>query len=287
MEKTLPEFKGKALIDPSVALPHIGFLEGDFGEAFLEEYKGRSNSDYKGARQLDVLRYNGQTVTGSNPFTVVLANQILSQEGLRTASQADLETAMRVGAMDLRGTYEDTALVLRSDEDRDWSANTAIARDLGKQLKARGIKYSAKSPAVIPLTSLELNTADNNYRLSFRLTEDGKVYEAQILSGDGDFDSEDLDRKTGLPRKLMGGKRHLYTRGNGLSGLYLDDDLNVISDGRGLDNSDDDGRVVVVSAEGTSPDLDKYLERLKESKDAEVAKIEARYQKAEAILRGK
>src|SRR3989304_9360456 len=112
MEKRLPQFKGKALVEIPENIPQAGFLEGDFGKAFLDEYKGRVKSDYNGNSKLDILRYGDNIVKGSNPFAVVLANQILRQEGLRTASQADLEKALRVGTLNLIGTYEDTALVL-------------------------------------------------------------------------------------------------------------------------------------------------------------------------------
>jgi len=36
---------------------------------------------------LNVLSYSNDVVKGSNPFAVVLANQVLREEGLRTATQ--------------------------------------------------------------------------------------------------------------------------------------------------------------------------------------------------------
>ena len=286
--KTKPTFKGKALIEVPSVVPQIGYLEGDFGKEFLEEYKGRVDSDYNGNSALNVLRYNGSTVTGSNPFAVVLANQILRQEGLRTATQADLETAMRIGAMDFRGTYEETGLFLRTEEDRDYSRNTPLAKDLGKQLKARGIKFSPKNPVVIPLTDLELQRAENNYGLTFKIrdstiSEEADIYEVPILGEEGKFDSEDINEKTGFPGKLGKGNRYLYTRDSGLSRLYLDNGLSVGSDYWGLVNSDDYGRVVVVSAFGTSPKLAK----LQKMRDDEVAKIDKRYQAAVKVFKGK
>lgn len=283
--ETKPAFKGKPLIEVPF-IPQIGFLEGDFGKAFLEEYQGKVNADYNGNSALNVLRYNGNTVTGSNPFAVVLANQILGQEGLRTATQADLEKVLKLGVLPLKGTYEDTGLVLRTEEDQDYSKNTPLAQDLGRQVKARKIKFSPKAPVMIPLTELEMQKAENGYGLTFKLKDDGKIYRVPVLSRDKSFSF--TDETTGLPREASNeGNRNLYTRDSGLSGLYLVNNLNLDSNYGVLDNSFDDGRVVAVSAEGTSLDFDKYLVKLQKVRDEEVAEVQKRYEKAEAVLRGK
>ncbi len=275
--ETKPAFKGRPLVEISSVVPQIGLLEGDFGKAFLEEYQGRMNSDYNGNSTLNVLRYNGNVVTGSNPFSVVLANQILRQEGLRTASQADLETAMRIGAMNFRGTYEDTALVLRTEDDKDYSRNTHLAKDLGRQLKERGLKFGAKSPVVIPLTGLDLQRAENEYGLTFKLREDAEFYEAPILTKEGNFNSEDIDERTGLPKQVKGGNRTLYSRNSGLSGLFLYGGLDLYSYYGYLDFSFEYGRVVLVSAAGARADFDQRLTGLEtqrqEAHQAYLAKL--------------
>jgi len=164
MADKLPPFPGKPLIEIPVFIPTANFLEGDFGKAVLEEYQGRSKADYGSAPALNVLEYvqtDGPTgisvvggvrfeqgyVKGSNPFAVVLVNQIISSEGLRTATQADLERVLKVNALPLRGQYEDTGLVLRTDGD----PNEYLAKDLMAQIKARNPK--AKMPAMVPLFS--------------------------------------------------------------------------------------------------------------------------------------
>ncbi|MEK9207277.1 MAG: hypothetical protein AAB922_02265 [Patescibacteria group bacterium] len=307
----LPTFKGKPFEIPSFIL-QIGFMEGDFGRAFLEEYYRRVKADYKGNSVLDVLKYENDVVKGSNSFAVVLANQILRQEGLRTATQADLEKALKAGALNLRGTYEDTGLVLMAYADRDNDRNNPLIKDLANQIRAKGIKFNSKNPVIIPLTGLELQIADkyhNDYGLTFRLREDAEAYNSPILVdggltlrtlGDfaldysspplrtpplfknGNFNSEDIDEKTGLPTKLSDGKRTLYARDEGISRLRLDGGLNLSADGRFLDGSGGDdlsvsggcGRVVVVGAEGTLPqNLQVYWENLRRARREEIAKI--------------
>lgn len=245
----LPQFKGKPLIEVPREIPQIGFLKGDFGKAFLEEYKGRVEADYKDSKVLNVLRYDNDVVEGSNPFAVVLANQILRQEGLRTATQADLEKTLRIGALDLRG-YEDTGLALRSEGE----PNTYLARNLMKQIKTRSQKQ--KMPVMIPLNRLELTIdSDSPYGIAFNLTDESEIIDAPILNeSTSNFASEDIDEKTGLPKKLGEGNRKLYTRNSGLSRFFLGVGSKVYSmysgDGDFSDSSDN-GRVVVVSAEGT------------------------------------
>ncbi|HUW43601.1 MAG TPA: hypothetical protein VMV95_01395 [Bacillota bacterium] len=237
MEKTkFPEFKGKSL----------DFLEGDFGKAFLEEYKGRVKSNYDKNSNLNVLGYD-DVVKGSNPFAVVLANQILREENLRTATQADLEKALKIGR-DFQRTYQDTGLVLRNKKDRDYSKNNPLAKDLAKQLKKRGIRFSLKTPVMIPLIGFELEKADNDYGLTFKLREDAEIYEAPILSKPGKFNSKDIDEKTGLPKKISDfGDRPLYAWWFGLSRLDLSSSWFWVSGVKSLGVSYDVGRIVVVS----------------------------------------
>ena len=282
----LPEFKGKPLIEIPEFIPQIGFLEGDFGKAFLNEYQGRAKADYPGNSVLGVLNYDSGVVKGSNPFAVVLANKILRQNGLKTATQADLEKLLKIGG-DLRGTYEDTGLVLRSEDDNDYSKNTPLAKGLAEQVRTRGIKFSPKNPIMIPLTELELEKADNGYGLTFRLREDAQIYEVPILSNDGQFNSEDVDEKTGLPTKLGKGNRTLYTRNSGLSRLYLNDGLGLYSDGRNLGGSSDYGRVVVVSGEATSPKnlQDELMEKINAQYKTQLDDLNFRRTEAEKAVR--
>lgn len=246
METRLPTFRGTPLTENPAETLQIGFLEGGFGIAFIEEYNERVKYKYKGNSALNILGYNFDVVKGSNPFAVVLANQILRQEGLRTATQADLEKTLRTNALNLAGTYEDTGLVLRSED----NPNTYLAKDLMNQVKKRNNKQNL--PVMIPLTGLELKADSNSSEgLAFNLLENAEVIYAPTLSRDGNFNSEDIDKETGLPTKLGKGNRTLYTRKDGLSRLCFFGGLGVGSGVRGLAVSDDVGRVVVVSAEGT------------------------------------
>ena len=242
----IPTFKGK----PIVEVPKYLFLRGDFGKAVLEEYNGRVQSDYKNNYILRVLSYNDQSniVEGSNPFAVVLVNQILSQEGLRTAPQADLERILKTQALNLSDHYEDSGIVLRSENDPEYAINDHLARNLNKQIKSRDPKV--QYPVMIPLNGLELQEDSNSeYGLSFILADETQIIYAPILKKDGRFSSKDIDENTGLPTRTRSddGERYLCTKQDGLSGLCLNWGLYLNSHWNYLDDSNSDGRVVVVS----------------------------------------
>jgi len=276
------KFQGKPLIELPKEIPSAGFLVGDFGKEFLKEYNGKAKADYSNNSNLQVLNYDDKIVKGSNDFAVVLANQILRQEGLRTATQADLEKILKINALDLRGTYKDSGLVLRSED----GANKYLAQNLAKQLRARNKK--TRFPVAINLADLELvNDKDSNYGLAFKLTERANPIYAPILNKPGNFNSEDIDEKTGLPKQTKGGNRILYTRKDGLSGLCLLRDLNLGSNGGDLASSDSGGRVVAVSAEGASQNLEKYVKKLNQEKARQIAEIEGKYDSALRILTSK
>src|SRR3989344_8991572 len=85
-------------------------LKGQFGKDFLQEYNGRVKRDYDNVSALKVLSFDDSKdqVVGSNPFAVVLANQILKPMGIRTATQAELEQILNQGTIDFKDNYEES-----------------------------------------------------------------------------------------------------------------------------------------------------------------------------------
>lgn len=245
------KFKGFPLIEIPEGTPTIGFLERDFGREFLKEYQGRVGRDYRGNSTLTVLSQQGDRVVGSNSYAVVLANQILAEQGLRTVNQSDLERALKFGVLSLEGEYVNTSLVLNHSYQKHY-----IAKQLVGQLKARDQKI--KYPLLVNLSDLSLKVdPDSNYGLSFVLREDANPIYAPILNSPNmsRFDSEDIDESTGLPKQTKKeGSRSLNVRNNGFlvdeigfGGLCLDWDLGLISDRRNLTESAESGLVVVIN----------------------------------------
>jgi len=243
----LPEFTAAPLIEVPTVIPRANFLTGDFGKAVLDEFKERAEADHDNADVLNVLLYSNNIVKGSNPFAVVLVNQIVSQAGLRTATPADLERVLQCNALPLRGQYEDSALILRSD----GNPNEYLAGDLIKQVQARNPK--AKMPLMIPLAGLELaNDSNSRYGLAFKLKEDAEVIYAPQLAGKNDGKRFSQTDRNGLPILDEEGNRIFYLWNNsGLSRLYLGRNLDLNGNyyDDDLGSSNDGGRVVCVSDE--------------------------------------
>jgi len=241
MEKTESKLSKYELVSEAPKIIKVpGFLSGDFGRDFSEEYQGRMKTDFGNANVLNVLK-DGK---GSNPYAVVLANQILRQVGLRTATPADIERILRQKSLDLSGVYVDTGLVLRSEDE----PNEYLAKDLIRQLGEQ------KLPVMIPLVGLDLRVDSNAPNgLAFNVREDAEIVYDEILNSEcGNFDSDDVDEKTGLPQKLKGGDRYFYTRNSGLSRLYLGGYSDLGSIYWYLADSNVYGRVVITDAEGVA-----------------------------------
>jgi len=274
-----PVNEAKPLIEIPTNIPQIGFLGGEQGK----EIDASVKRDYKDFPVMQVGNYSNGIVKGSNPFYVVGVQSKLPA-GIRVSTQGDLETAMRIAnGLNLRGTYEDTGLVLRTE----GNPNSYLAQNLMKQVKDRNGKRT-RMPVMIPLYGIELVKDQNSPQgLAFKLKDDAEIVYAPILREGGNFSSEDVNIQTGLPKRLGKGDRTLYTISEGLSGWCLGRDLGLGSSGSDLADSSDYGRVVVVGAEGTASNFDKYLIELKKIKDTEDAELQGRFKKAEAVLKGK
>src|SRR3989339_999089 len=241
------EFKGKPTIDLS-GVPIAGFLEGKFGEEIFNEARARAFEKYNSAPSLLTPFYQGGVVRGSNPFYVVLVNEVLRNNklNLHTATPAEIERTLSLGdVLGIKGNYYvDTGLVLRSPQD-SYAPNDPLAKDLTNQLE-KGLGKQLKLPVMIPLKYLDLKNDNNKYGLGLVLREDAEIIQTDVLNQQGKFDQKDINPETGLPREVRReGSRYLYTRSEGLSGLCVDNSLSLYAGWGNFGYSDDSGRVVI------------------------------------------
>ena len=297
--KTLGRWK--PLIEIPEVIPSASFLEGYSVQDYLQLFNETADAQYgDAAGNIKTYDISNDVLVGSSPLANVhareTARKFMGPSDIRLATQADLERALRANALNFRGTYEDSALVLRSAGDRDWTNNDYVACDLAEQIKARDSKLGKlKTPVVIPLNGLDIRRESNSkYGLAFTLREDAEMFEAPILQRNGQFSSADVDAKTGLPTQLKGGNRTLYTRDNGLSRLCLYGDLVLYSDNRDLAGSDSYGRVVLVRGEAARAEFaDKFAKDIAQKKselesryNAERTALDARYAEAIKVFEG-
>jgi len=241
----------KPMIKVPEVVPSASFLAD---KSFLEQYNAVVDSSFKGNKALRVLNYAGGVVKGSNPFAVALVGEMVRPLGYSVATPAQLEQVLASGALSLSGQYEDTGLVLRSEE----NPNEYLAKNLANQVRARGINL--RSPLVVALADVDVvNDQDSNYGLAFKLRDGARIIEAPILKKDGSFSSKDIDVETGLLRKLSNGDRTSYTGSQGLSGLCLSGGLILYSSLEDLAYSSGDGRVVLTCGKATSADFTAQL----------------------------
>ncbi len=273
---------------PPAPIGTYSFLQNQFGEQFLREYNKKVKKDYADAPALKVLSWNDteKVVVGSNPFAIVLINEMLNPQGIRTVTQSDLEHIVRGNLLHLKGHYpqgirtvtqsdlehivrgnllhlkghyEESALVWRSN----GNPNTYLATKIYNQFKSLGKILEENHAYVLPLNAFSLEKDTNAPQgLAFQAgrksipTLMNIYFEAPILMRtSGKYISDtDFDLTRGLPTQVFDSaksvlipNRQLYTRDSGLSRLYLNRNLVVNSSNVDLAYSDDDGRVVLVS----------------------------------------
>ena len=165
-------------------------------------------------------------LTGSNPFMLVhLANSGLLPAGSRLAIRPDLEKAISFDSDFLAGRYADFGLALRTAGD-SYTPNDLLTKILAKQLEQRNIKLG--NGKLIYLNALTIPQDDDSaYGLVFDLKDNAK----ELIRDIEDF-------------------KWNYTRQEGLVGAYLNGDGGWYSDYGDLADSNCDGRVVPISAEG-------------------------------------
>lgn len=278
----------------SVMISHKGacFLEGDFGEEVFNEALERAKRKYGNPEALNpdnhTFTFEDGVVKGSNVFYVVLCNEVIADGGQRVevATQKDLEDLLKAGdPLKFRGNYYgDTGLVSRSNGD-SYKRNDDLAKAMHKVAKER-LGDNLRLPVLFWLKDLKLEKAENPYGLSFILKEGANPVYVPILNQEGNFGSEDIDKKTGLPTKVgEKGDRMLYTRSEGLSRLYLDGDLGVGSDWNDLSVSGSDGRVVICGEAAQNEDAEAKLSETLKIIEAQAEKSRKGLELAERALK--
>jgi hypothetical protein len=179
--------------------------------------------------------------------------------GARLAGRKELETAVSIDSDFLKGNYFDFGLALRSAGD-NFKPNDLLAKTLAEQLSKRGMTIAGGK--LIPFSALKLKEDSNSaYGLVFDLQEDTKE-----IANLNDF-KWDSTKDSGLACAYFNWYRYWCSN--------LDD----------VGNSYGHGRVVLVSAEGTSQNFEEYSNRIKREREELEARLD-KMKRAEAILKG-
>ncbi len=206
-------------------------------------------------------------ILGSNPFMNVQMGTLV-----QLATPAELEDAVRQNPNFFRNQYEDVGLVLKTNGD-SYAPNDYVAKHLAQQVKKRlGFMPTPKKPVRVSLKGLSLAENENseNYGLVFMIGDEAEVVAVPQFNHKNHGRNFAETNKKGIPKFNAKGNRNFYTREQGLSGLYLDRNLNLRSVYVNLANSDSDGRVPLVSSEaGTQKNSGVMPYDLTELREAE------------------
>src|SRR3989339_875894 len=176
------------------------------------------------------LSFDG-VMKGSNPYIATAVDMFFKSinDTHRIATQKDLETNLEM----FRGFYEDTGLVLRSLN----NPNNYKAKYLYEQIA----KANSTLPIFFNLRGLKLDA-----NLNFNLTEESRYKTANCLNWESVARYSKID-EFGLPtEKDINSLREIWTLKDGFVRLSLNKHLDLNSYNGGLEDSNDNGRVVLV-----------------------------------------
>jgi len=202
-------------------------------------------------------------LAGSSPLMQVhLSDSGLLPGDAKVITRRELETALSRSTDFLSDVYTDFGIVLWTPGD-SHKTNDLPAKVMAEQLKKRGIELG--DGKLVPLTVLSLQEDTNSDYGSVFILND-KANKDNIL----DYRDFKWDHR----------------RREGISSAGLDMDRDWDADIVFLGASNCDGRVAVVSGEATSRKiLENHLTNFRQEREAELAEIQRKYAKREALLR--
>lgn len=221
------------------------FIQGDLREAFLPAYEqARRGNNYfafeNGAGETGELR-------GSNVFMTGLANYVFAQAGakLRTPVPTDdIYGKNGIFPMIENQLYSDLNAFDVWQTKPSYDKNKGIWTQLHELAEAE-LGRTPKGTFRIQGFYCLPSEGKNDYNIEIKPAENFKVIEDDKLDLPTGTKFNSLD-ENGIVVPDKQGKLTKYTLGNGVSRVFADSDGELCSDDDGLQDSDTDGREVVV-----------------------------------------
>lgn len=252
------------------------FLQGEEAEPIYNALEGniRNGINYD---------YKTKTAKGSTPFLAARVDTLVRPLGLRVTNLRDLS---RPEVMDIvKGKhYIDTpTFVLRSLKDSN-ERNLPLIKRISEEVEEANGKLEL--PFMIYGFDVKHWDEDQDgYGIDIIRRDDFSAIHDERL--DGKYNGETFSEVDGLGLPLFdkNGARTWYARDQGLSRLFLDGNLDVVSIVGHLAFSSGIGRVVLVSAEGANANFNQYLSELEAEREKQKIAIDERFNQAMGILK--
>jgi len=225
------------------------FIQGAHAQAFEPEFeKARKDNPYFAFKGID----NSGVLKGSNVFSNGLANKLVSPN-FRIITPTD-NIYQAIFPMIENNFYTDLNALDVWDEKPSYEKNTKIWQQIIKLAEKhldRDVKFPFRIQGFYCIPN-KRKAGDYQARIepapNFRIIEDDKL---NLPTG---TKFNELDEK-GMVKPFDNGRFTKYTLKNGLSRVFLVSVGYLSSSDYDLGDTDDSGRVVVVSAEGVAQKL--------------------------------
>lgn len=191
----------------------FSLLKGDAGKEILLVYNERVKTKF--SNHLSVFNVLGNSnlkdvFGGSNIQGNILLNELLQEEGIRTATPSDIELILNENKLDfMKNYYTDVAVLLNGKGE----INSTNAGKLVSQVY--DINKDTEFPVVIPLDSLRLIKKDGSkYNpLEIEFNENPEIISAPQLIYEGETSKRfNHSNKNGIPLIEPHGNRQVYIR---------------------------------------------------------------------------
>jgi len=234
---------------------------GTFEQALYDAVRKRIDAPIEqggfGGNQSFGLKYSDKRqFTGSTPFLQLLVDETLEPYHAGTALLSDLQNPRVLQAVKGQHYVDSQELVLRGTH-KGYEKNIPIFRELAEHVGDLSVPVRISGLRVIAWPEDE-----TGYKLKLFPTADFRVTKDDRLDAKWNqykFTKTDSD---GMPSDLTkdGKGRTWFTNDQRLSGLYLHRDLYFSSNYENLANSNEYGRVVVVSRGASASDFQRILD---------------------------
>lgn len=260
-------------------------FQGEGARPILETYQERAGDN----EFINRYTYDEptQTVRGSSPIMNEGLGTILEPAGIKIADVNDLYKPEVRAMLDGKFYSDPTAFVLRGRKNKGYERNTPFI----DQLVALVEETNGQAQFPLFITGWDtkpLPEDKRGYGLQIVKRKDFSAVHDSRLAGENDGKRFNTVEEPGFPVFTKDGKYTFFANDNAtLSRLYVSSDGDLDLYGGNVASSGDDGRVVLLPAEGGAQKiLNARFSDLARTREEQMTQVEIHYKAAQKVLSG-